>query len=78
MAQPLRHHGVRQGRQHVDGKYANIAVRVCEHGFHARRDLIGHLLERLDRAIAQVGVFAAEQRQQRRHDGLRLVHDQSG
>ena len=38
----------------------------------------GISLQRLDRAIAQVGIFAAEQRQQAGHDGRRLVDDQSG
>ena len=63
-AQPCRHHRVRQGGQHIDGEYANVAVRIGKHGFHLRRHLIGHLLQRLDRAVAQVGIFAAEQRQQ--------------
>jgi hypothetical protein len=40
-----------------------------------RRHLIGHLLQRLDRAVAQVGILAAKQWQQAPHNGRRFMNN---
>ena len=62
--EPAGRIGMRQGAEQLNCENPHVAVAIAEQRLDERADILRHVLQGVDRLVAQVGVIEPQERQQ--------------